>query len=660
MNPRRGMAVLMTFVGMISCGFFLTEIGSANLTLLNAPSSINSPILPGGGGFSTPGLNQPPSNVSAEINAFQLPDTERRYVASLLRDYRNPHRRRLRIQGGNFMPASIFPREQQKKLLGIVDYDSEIAARREYRRSARNVILWHSPLDAGLGSTVGIEMGTKATHLVFNVQLEGYDRDGNRTSRTVPLSITELKFLQLLMDAERESYGRVILEEVVNQDSRGHIQALLEKTYIFDRLDERIPESEKRSYRELFAQMENVELKPEVVVAYMPTIDVETDRLTVERQATGGHGYVGTLALQDALSVELPTGKTLIRTIYNGDEVSNTPDESIVNWMVEKRVPIAMITTPRTGIDSKGGLIGIEVVNERERPQIYELAQAKASGEEIPFYEVGLGAESKEQEWNTNTVLINYSVLTPFLRKLKDIISEDLFTQIIAPDLIENEKEQNGKRFIQLEGAMGSAILNLNGFIQTTSDPRVRQLARQHGFVDRDGAERLVYIVHIGLDDRTDFSTPTKYAFMHWLYSGSDHFGINPRTLRLVNHRTDGHIPAIHQGVLQNPFYRNMENVLRAFGNASTIDLDFLQIVGKILLKDATLKRRVVIQSQYEGEFDLNSIEARRALGQPEQGPLHLENIVIRIDPQGRVWSPFNGERQRILWGAEERIQQQL
>lgn len=643
-------------------GFFLTEAGGAKITLLSVPSAIKpidsqqrTPVTQLAGFI--PVAN---SEDSGTLDAVQLPPTEKRYVSSLLRTYRDPHRRSLRMREGNFMPASIFPREQQRKLLGIVDYGSEIALHREYHRSTKNVILRHSPLDAGLGSTVGIEMGTKATHLMFHVPLEAYDQNGNRTLRTVPLSITELKFLQLLMDAERESYGRIIFEEVVNQEALKYIQALLEKKYIFDALDERIPESEKRSYRQLFAQMENIELKPEVVVAYMPAIDVQTGRLTTERQATGGHGYVGTLALQDALSVELPTGKTLIRTIYNGDEVSNTPNEVIVNWMVEERVPIAMITTTRTGIDKKGGLIGVEVVHGRERPQIYELAQAKTAGEETQFYEVGLDAGSKEQEWNTNTVLINYSVLIPFLRELRDMIGEDLFQQIITPDLIENTKEQNGKQFIQLEGAMGSAMLNLNGFIQTTSDPRVRQLARQHGFIDRYGAERLVYIVHVGLENRTDFSTPTKYAFMHWLYSSSDHFSINPKTWRLLNRGTNGHIPTIHHSVLQNPFYKNMEDVLRAFGHASTLRLDFLQITGKVLLKDAVLKGRVVIQSQYEGEFDLDSPEARKALGQPEQGPLQLENIVIRIDREGRVWSPYNGERHRILWGVEERVQNQL
>ena len=584
--------------------------------------------------------------VAGELDNFSLPPHERRYLEGLLRQYRGSNLRRLSIREGSFRPASGFSRKQQRKLLGIVDYASEIATRREYLPSARKVILWHSPLDAGLGSTVGIEAGTKATHLMFRAQLEGYDKNGNESQRTVSFSITELKFLQLLMDAEEESYGRLILEEVVNQDSLESIQALLEKKCLFDFLDDRIPESQKRSYRQLFEQMENVELKPETIVAYMPTIDIQTDRLTVERQAVGGHGYVGTLALEEAISVDLPPGMILIRTIYNGDEVSNTPNGAIVNWMAEEKIPIAMITTTRTGIDKKGGLIGVEVVNGRERPQIYELAQAKAAGEETPFYEVGLDAESQEQEWNTNTVLINYTVLTPFLRELKSIIGEDLFHQIVTPDLIENEKEQNGKRFIQLEGAMGSALLNLNGFVQTANDPRVGQLMRQHGL------ERIVYMVHVQQEDRTNFSTPTKYALMQCLYAGSDHFSINPKTFRLVNLRSDGHIPTIHQALLQNPFYKSINDAFRAFGRASTRQLDSLRIVGNVLLKDAILKGEVAIHSYYPGEFDLNSPEARRALGQPEEGPLHLQDTAIRIDANGESRSSSNGDKNENGWSS--------
>ena len=40
--------------------------------------------------------------------------------------------------------------------------------------------------------------------------------------------------------------------------------------------------------------------------ASLPTIDLETNMLTTQRTAPGGHGQLGSMALQDALTVELP------------------------------------------------------------------------------------------------------------------------------------------------------------------------------------------------------------------------------------------------------------------------------------------------------------------------------------------------------------------
>ena len=286
-------------------------------------------------------------------------------------------------------------------------------------------------------------------------------------------------------------------------------QFLDETVYLLDRIDKR-PDTPKRTYRQIIAKSDRLRLAEQMIKqASLPTIDKTTGKATIERTAPGGHGQLGSMALQDALTIKLPQGKVLIRAIYNGDGPNNFPDQYIVGYMAKHRLPIIMISTTKTAIDKKGGQIGIQrLANGKEKTQMCELAQAKAAGQEDLFAAIGLPSEdestygqSNTQYFNTNIALINYTVLAPFLRELKQIIGPEKFAEIVTPDLIENEKEQSGKEFIQLEGAMGSALLNLNGFIQTTDDKKVKGLLKEHKL------EKLLYIVNIDPQRRNQFFT---------------------------------------------------------------------------------------------------------------------------------------------------------
>ena len=91
--------------------------------------------------------------------------------------------------------------------------------------------------------------------------------------------------------------------------------------------------------------------------------------------------------------------------------------------------------------------------------------------------------------------LFNYDVLVPRIKKLVSEAGHDQFYEIIAPDLIQNSKEQTEsdglkRAYTQLEGAMGSVLLNLD-----------RYYRQRYG-------EPLVYFVNVGRESRTDFFFP--------------------------------------------------------------------------------------------------------------------------------------------------------
>ena len=70
----------------------------------------------------------------------------------------------------------------------------------------------------------------------------------------------------------------------------------------------------------------------------------------------------------------------------------------------------------------------------------------------------------------------------------------------------------------QLEGAKGSALLNLNKFVTTTTNPQVQALMKVFGF------KQLVYLVNFNAEERTEVFTPEKYVWDHGIYARTDLF----------------------------------------------------------------------------------------------------------------------------------------
>ncbi|MBZ0165828.1 MAG: UTP--glucose-1-phosphate uridylyltransferase [Candidatus Omnitrophica bacterium] len=542
------------------------------------------------------------------------------------------------IIGKNFKPSALLSDLERRELLGARDFASDIFGKSEYVAAAHDVVLISNPMNGGLGSSVSrksylerltgrTELGAKGTDLFFKVEINGFDSQGKKMTVLEQVSVTELKYIQALRSAK--NYTNIIMQELVNEDSIGPMNRFLDETiYIEDRVDQR-PGAPRRTYRQIIEETEGIELATAMIEqGSLPVIDVATNELTDDYTAPGGHGQLGSMVLQEALTAELIEGKIVIRTVFNGDGPNNNISKSIAGFMAKENVPIVMISTTKTPLDKKGGLIGLETTeNGSVRAQMVELAQAKANGQEKIFTAMGLTeGQAGAQFFNTNVAAVNYTALQPFLRELKDIIGEAKFNEIVTPDLIENEKTKTGgRKVLQLEGAMGSALLNLNGFVTTTDNDQVQRLMNKYGF------KRLLTIVNVDQENRTRFFTPIKFAYDHILYSETDHFHVSATSGLLVNQGVD-HLPGF---ATMDDYYKDVQNGIDAFRGASMLGLDELHVLGQVNMPGAVLVGRVAINSKVAGVLDLNKFV--REIGRTAQGKLLLDNVYIEVDKSGNL-----------------------
>jgi len=233
--------------------------------------------------------------------------------------------------------------------------------------------------------------------------------------------------------------------------------------------------------------------------------------------------------------------------------------------MVQNKVSIVMVTTEKTEIDIKGGQIAMVTDEDGQNyVTIIEQAQAKEEGQLELFEKIGLDIKLENQIsfFNTNTTLFNYNVLIPQLKQLVSKIGVEAFQQVITPTLIENKKMQIDKNgheqtYTQLEGAMGSSLLNLD-----------RAWRRHFG-------EPLVHIVNIEKKNRTRFFSPIKTAFDFYMLFHSNRFSFDERTFTLIDHR--GSLPSVH---LPHGFYQDVENIFAAFDGAKIRELEHLHVEG--------------------------------------------------------------------------------
>ncbi len=518
---------------------------------------------------------------------------------------------------GDFLPAGFIPADQHSKRLNILMYDEVIAAAMQSKQHA--VRLLYQELHGGIGT--GVQRDTYLRHRQLGpVTAKGMDLAFEVLARGERhyLSILEIRLLRLLQEADR--YSEIALQYIINPDNQLALDRILDKPN-FDLLSQGLPE---KSYRRYLAEHDRLSLGSFLYQDLNPTVEYTSGNLSQEHKAPGGHGELATSSLyQLATKPESHAVKT-IRVYCKGNSVNESPDESIVRWMSSNCIPIVMTARLRTPTDTYGGIFGLErLSNGAEVLQLFERDQAEESGQIDMFLD-----HSYPQYYDTNTILVNDSVLAPFLSELRLLIGDETYRRIITAELHQNCKEVNGKRYIQLEGILASPFLKLNRFIMGSSSPRILDLRNKYGF------DKLIYLINV--DTRWPASTSIKTAFNFWLFAHTDHFYLDTKKWTLVNRRP-GHAVMLGRELLGSVYYNDLHDLIGALKDVSVVDLDYLDIKGKVKLSGAKFAGSVHIANDSGRVFDLNMPSSRNALLIGADRRIHLENVFVSINKSGQV-----------------------
>lgn len=524
-------------------------------------------------------------------------------------------------------PTAIAPKAMLA-YLPLVEHQSLIHSSKNYAASAQSATLWIKKMQAGSGTTITrgsylsqlagarperrskIRVGAKGTDLFIHL----------KNNPSLSISLAEAQILQAISDAQNQKFKKIILHDLVSRETEDSISKLWNKSSLIQ---------PSLNYLQLINQLSGegvIERSGQTIQALIPTLD-ETDQLNFNRTAPGGHALFAFDALRAAYQdgiLPKTQGSPLISSIGNGEDLSSTPDPTMVGWMVQENIPIAMITTEKTSNDLKGGQIALVL---QEDGSIYvtiiEQAQAKEVGQEILFEKLGLDIKRNQQIafFNTNMALFNYDVLRPKLKKLVAEIGENEFLKVVAPDLISNYKQQTDpdgvvRKYLQIEGAMGSCLLNLDRYWRNRYE------------------EPLVHFVNVDRQSRTRFFSPIKTAFDYFMQFHSDLFELNPKEMRL-NHRRPGKIPSVTlmDSSTQDKYYQDVQTILETFSGVSLVDLKSLKIQGQISIAQAILKGTVSIQNHRAEKFDLSTyLKNHTGLVPLENGQPILQDVFIEID----------------------------
>ncbi len=510
-------------------------------------------------------------------------------------------------------PISIAPHELLR-FLKMVDYAQLKYSPERYDATAKGVALWVKKMQAGSGSSMTrnsylsrrlgipesqVKIGAKGIDLFVDLSRP---RD---SAGPISISIAEAQILQSIKDFERGDIGEVIFHDIVSSETEASLTRLWEKPSLYN------PEI---SYHEIATNTPGLSRFGVTYQSFVPTLD-QQGNISFNRKAPAGHALFAVDALRAAYRSEQrpKTDKPLVAAISNGEDLSSTPDRYMIGYIVKNKVPLALVTTERTPVDLKGGIISLLQDDDGlVSLTVLETAQAKEAGQEKLF-------ASLQGAVNTNLAIFNYEVLVPLISKEVQEIGEDEFQKIISPDLISNVKEQKDadgvtRKYLQLEGAMGSTVMNLD-----------RYWRKKYGVP-------LVHIINVDRRHRSEFFSPIKSAFDYFMEFHSDRFAFDSSSMRLQNRRR-GELPEIS---LRDPasgdkYYQDVENVLESFENVSIKDLDLLDIEGKVSLTGAVLRGNVHIVNQSNTKVDLNHLLPKPA------GRVVLENTVVRIGIDGRL-----------------------
>lgn len=378
--------------------------------------------------------------------------------------------------GRNGAACYPFPILEKETLLALPIQDYEALT---YNSSSKlkDFTLEICKMQAGLGTSVKrddllkkytnrSELGAKGTDLFINYQGQ-------------VASIAEVQLLLAEEFVSNDIVGKVRFKNLVNSETKKAVEDIWNLKH---------PKVRDKTYKEIFSS-DKLQATESINQLMMPTLN-DVGEITFEREAPGGHAFLGFNELIELF--EMDSIPNEITCIGNGEDLRSNPDQKILTWMVEEEVPIVMITTTKLEKDKKGGQIAL--VNNEDGSSyvtIVEKAQAEKANQLSYFENLGLREGDKRSLFNTNIVLFNKKILKEKFNKYLNVQKED-FYKILAPDLIKNVKEQNGKKFTQLEGAIGSTLLNLDKYFRLNHD------------------QALVHFLNLAPENREKFFLPIK------------------------------------------------------------------------------------------------------------------------------------------------------
>ncbi len=607
---------------------------------------------------------------------FNLSPASRGYLREMLRQHHYPDASPKRIvvnrddsnDPGNFILASTLTEDEVQSVMKAFEF-ATLDQDASNRQAANRVVLTANTLDGGIGENMGrlqelierakkaglptdtVRMGAKGTDLGFDLEINGVP---------VYVSIAEIKLNQLILLARDKKFAGMKFQPIVNWQSKKSYEALLDSIYLFDRTNSSIPQAQKRTYRQVFADA-GIEILPMFEQEDLPAIHKATGLITSNTDAPrqpGGHGQLGFVFFHDIFSSASPSdGRTHIRVFYNGDNPNSRPNPAIAGAMAKNGWPLVKIVTPATPIDKKGGKDGVRKVVVGENGQLVlvpdqmELADAKAVGQTEVFQDAGqqggLGRTGK-QPFNTNIIYFNETVLREILKELAAVIGERELEKVFSPTLIRKDakKGKDGEDYIPVDSAIGVAIHNLNAFFMTSQNPQVQAILTKRGL------DRLLYFVNI---PRILGFTPNKNNFDLLLQREGGYYRFNVDQMALEEIEPGNPLPEVEFISLgadgkDDKFWNEQQNYTDAFKGSDFSRLNSLSVRGKIVASNTDFVGNVAIEIETGGVFDL---EALRVLGQDR---LRLENVKIRVSKNGEI--SINGAR-LAKRGAAARADQQ-
>lgn len=586
---------------------------------------------------------------AAEV--FGLLEVDKKYLAELWRQQLYPSQKKLKIVSDrnrkapdeNFILASMLSDDERTRLLKSIEYE-ELVKDPGNAEAAKETVVTLNNMDGGIGVGVDrkkliakrtgvavdqVELAAKGTDLGFEVEINGEE---------VFISIAEAKILQVIKVAQANKYAKVQFQPLVNWQSKLSYEKLLDGTiYLYDRLN---PDVGKRSYRQIM-EASGIEILPMREQADLPGIEKETRNPTLNPKGLrqpGGHGQWGFLFFYELSKTVLSQGKQIhIRVFCNGDNLNSRLNEHIAGYMARNKIPLIKLTTAATPIDKKGGKDGVRLEHVGYVPDQMEGRDAFNVGQTEEFEGAGLPGglgEAGKQPFNTNIMYFNETILHEILSELKTVIGEKKLYKVFSPTLIDKPATTvDNADYIPIDGAIGTALHNLNAYFQLSRNLRVRRILTKRNL------DRLLYFVNV---PRTEFFTPIKFASDMWLQSHSDYYNFNAEEMILEDAESGRTLPEFNlkskdKNGEDDKYWNEVQHLIDALGRASTKGLKSLSIKGQIQLVDHESD-----QPQLIGEVEIIN-ETGRLVNLTDyrqgplselfrQGPLVLRNVSITLN----------------------------